>query len=49
LRRRVKNELLGIPLADTVQSWELHSDGQYRRVNRPGIRSQEEFIKRARH
>ncbi|HEX3988221.1 MAG TPA: RNA degradosome polyphosphate kinase, partial [Verrucomicrobiae bacterium] len=45
LRRRVKNELLGIPLADTVKSWELHTDGRYQRVNGAGVRSQEEFIK----
>ena len=27
LRRRVKNELLGIPLADNVKSWELQPTG----------------------
>ena len=48
LRRRVKNELLGIPLADNVKSWQLQSDGQYKPVKRRKFRSQEEFIKRAR-
>jgi polyphosphate kinase len=46
LRRRVKNELLGIPLADNVKSWQLQSDGQYTPVKRRWFRSQEEFIKR---
>jgi polyphosphate kinase len=47
LRLRVKNELLGIPLADNVKSWELQSDGVYTPVPRRWFRSQEEFIKRA--
>jgi polyphosphate kinase len=47
LRRRVKNELLGIPLADNVNSWQLQSDGQYTPVKRRWFNSQEEFIKRA--
>jgi polyphosphate kinase len=46
LRRRVKNELLGIPLADNVKAWQLQSDGQYSRVKRQQFRSQEEFIRR---
>jgi polyphosphate kinase len=46
LRRRVKNELLGIPLADNVKSWQLQSDGQYSPVQRKKFRSQEEFIRR---
>jgi polyphosphate kinase len=45
LRRRVKNELLAIPLADTVKAWELQSDGQYQRVKGRGVRSQDEFVK----
>jgi polyphosphate kinase len=50
LRRRVKSELLDIPLADNVKSWFLQSDGSYRR-GRAGpsapVRSQAEFMKRA--
>jgi polyphosphate kinase len=46
LRRRVKNELLGFPLADNVKSWQLQSDGQYKPVKRGRFRSQEKFIKR---
>jgi polyphosphate kinase len=46
LRARVRNELLGIPLADNVKSWQLQSDGQYKPVKRGKFRSQEEFIKR---
>ncbi len=46
LRRRVKNDLLGIPLADNVKSWQLQSDGQYTPVKRKQFRSQEEFIRR---
>jgi polyphosphate kinase len=46
LRARVKNELLGIPLADNVKSWQLQSDGHYTPVTRRNFRSQEEFIKR---
>jgi polyphosphate kinase len=47
LRHRIKNEFLGIPLADNVKSWELQSDGVYTPVKRRWFRSQEEFIKRA--
>jgi polyphosphate kinase len=48
LRRRIKNELLGIPLADNVKAWFLHADGLYRRAARTGppLRSQAEFIRR---
>ncbi|HEY3914201.1 MAG TPA: polyphosphate kinase 1 [Verrucomicrobiae bacterium] len=45
LRRRLKDELLAIPLADTVKAWELQSDGQYQRVKGRGVRSQDEFVK----
>jgi polyphosphate kinase len=51
LRRRVKNELLGIPLSDNIKSWQLQSDGQYtpiERGSRRAVRSQEEFIRKAR-
>jgi polyphosphate kinase len=50
LRRRVKKELLEMPLLDNVKSWELQSDGKYSRVkkgDRPDLRSQEEFIRTA--
>jgi polyphosphate kinase len=50
LRRRVKQELLGIPLADNVKAWQLKSDGTYERVQpaqEPPVRSQVEFMKRA--
>jgi polyphosphate kinase len=50
LRRRIKLELLGIPLADNVKAWLLEADGQYRRArkgSKPLIRSQVEFVRRA--
>ena len=50
LRRRVKMELLGIPLADEARAWMLRADGAYRRVrpkSRPALRSQVEFIRLA--
>jgi polyphosphate kinase len=49
LRRRIKNELLAIPLADNVKAWFLHADGTYRRSAQtgPAVRSQSEFIERA--
>jgi polyphosphate kinase len=50
LRRRLKQELLAIPLADNVKSWQLRPDGAYERVTvkmaKP-VRSQLEFMKRA--
>jgi polyphosphate kinase len=50
LRRRVKTELLDIPLADEARAWLLQPDGSYRRPRpkkRPALRSQMEFIKLA--
>jgi len=49
LRRRIKHELLAIPLADNVKAWFLHADGLYRRAleTHPPKRSQMEFIERA--
>jgi polyphosphate kinase len=50
LRRRVKDELLGIPLADNVKAWFLQADGSYRRANsKPPapVRSQVEFMQAA--
>ena len=51
LRRRVKTELLDIPLADEAKAWRLQANGVYRRA-RPKIksarRSQMEFIRLAR-
>jgi len=50
LRRRVKNELLGIPLADEARAWLLRAGGAYRRArpkSRPALRSQVEFIRLA--
>jgi polyphosphate kinase len=50
LRRRVKQELLGIPLADNVKAWHLNSDGTYERIESAGqtpLRSQVEFMERA--
>jgi polyphosphate kinase len=50
LRRRMKEELLGIPLADNVKAWRLKPDGTYERVSaspQKPIRSQLEFMKRA--
>ncbi|HZM01992.1 MAG TPA: polyphosphate kinase 1, partial [Candidatus Saccharimonadales bacterium] len=47
LRRRVQEELLGIPLADNVKAWLLQADGTYVRPRvkrRPAVRSQVEFI-----
>jgi polyphosphate kinase len=50
LRRRVRAELLGIPLADNVKAWFLQHDGSYRR-ERPTppapVRSQVEFMNTA--
>jgi polyphosphate kinase len=51
LRRRVKTELLGIPLADEARAWLLQANGVYRRVrpkSKPALRSQAEFIRLAR-
>lgn len=49
LRRRIKDELLRLPLADTVKAWRLQPDGSYRAPDgrKPALRSQMEFIKRA--
>jgi polyphosphate kinase len=50
LKRRVKEELLGIPLADNVKAWHLKFDGTYERMRsaqEPPVRSQMEFMKRA--
>jgi polyphosphate kinase len=49
LRRRFKEELLGIPLADNVKAWMLQADGSYRRppAKKAPLRSQVEFMKRA--
>jgi polyphosphate kinase len=50
LRRRVKDELLAIPLADNVKAWLLQADGTYRRPrhrNQSPLRSQVEFIRLA--
>jgi polyphosphate kinase len=50
LRRRLKQELLAIPLADNVKAWRLRSDGAYERVQAETpapVRSQLEFMKRA--
>jgi polyphosphate kinase len=47
LRRRIKEELLAIPLADNVKAWRLKPDGAYERVNAAGeapLRSQQEFM-----
>jgi polyphosphate kinase len=47
LRRRVKQELLAIPLADNVKAWRLKPDGAYERVSaagQPPLRSQREFM-----
>jgi polyphosphate kinase len=50
LRRRLKQELLAIPLADNVKAWRLQPDGSYERVEAETpapVRSQLEFMKRA--
>ena len=50
LRRRVKMELLGIPLADEARAWLLRANGAYRRArpkSRPALRSQVEFLRLA--
>ena len=50
LRRRVREELLAIPLADNVKAWRLNPDGAYERVEREPqrpARSQLEFMKRS--
>jgi polyphosphate kinase len=50
LRRRLKQELLAIPLADNVKAWRLRPDGAYERVpaeSSAPVRSQLEFMKRA--
>jgi polyphosphate kinase len=50
LRRRMKEELLGIPLADNVKAWRLKTNGTYERVSASPtapIRSQLEFMERA--
>jgi len=50
LRRRVKTELLGIPLEDEARAWLLQANGSYRRArpkSNPPRRSQAEFIRLA--
>jgi polyphosphate kinase len=50
LRRRLKQELLAIPLADNVKAWRLNPDGTYERVpadKSAPLRSQVEFMNRA--
>jgi polyphosphate kinase len=50
LRRRVKTELLDIPLADEARAWKLQASGVYRRPRpktKPPLRSQVEFIRLA--
>ena len=49
LRRRVKTELLDIPLADEAKAWLLQPSGitGARARNKPPLRSQVEFIKLA--
>jgi polyphosphate kinase len=49
LRRRIKNEVLGVPLADNVKAWFLQADGLYQRAAQtgPAVRSQAEFIRLA--
>jgi len=50
LKRRVREELLGIALADNAKAWRLRGDGSYERVKRGAVRvvrSQAEFMKRA--
>jgi polyphosphate kinase len=50
LRRRLKQELLAIPMADNVKAWNLQPDGSYERVrekNSKLVRSQVQFMKRA--
>jgi polyphosphate kinase len=50
LRRRLKQELLAIPMADNVKAWNLQPDGSYERVrekNSKFVRSQVQFMKRA--
>jgi polyphosphate kinase len=52
LRRRVKEELLAIPLADNVKAWQLKPDGTYERMSgspSAPLRSQQEFMARALH
>jgi len=50
LRRRIKQELLAIPLADNVKAWRLKSDGIYERVSAADetpLRSQWKFMELA--
>jgi polyphosphate kinase len=50
LRRRIRQELLAIPMADNVKAWLLQPDGSYQRVNAAGqapVRSQWVFMERA--
>jgi polyphosphate kinase len=50
LQRRIKTELLGIPLADEARAWLLRANGAYcrpRPKRRPALRSQVEFIRLA--
>ncbi|HTA30555.1 MAG TPA: polyphosphate kinase 1, partial [Candidatus Cybelea sp.] len=50
LRRRLKQELLAIPMADNVKAWSLQPDGSYegvREKNSKLVRSQVRFMKRA--
>jgi polyphosphate kinase len=50
LRRRIKTEILQLPLEDEVKAWTLKPDGTYRAPQpaRGAIWSQVEFMKRAR-
>jgi polyphosphate kinase len=50
LRRRIREELLAIPMADNVNAWRLKPDGAYERMNAAGqapLRSQWEFMEKA--
>jgi len=50
LRRRIKEELLAIPMADNVKAWRLKPDGAYERVSAEGqapLRSQWKFMELA--
>jgi len=47
LRKRVKNQVLGIGLADNIKAWHLRADGTYARRKPPSAaprRSQSEFL-----
>jgi polyphosphate kinase len=49
LRRRIKDEILEIPLADDARAWRLQADGTYQRPkpSRRPVRSQIEFMRLA--